>query len=58
MDFFVAIELSLQEAEASKVGHKFELLFYTVIIMKLKKLKVILISTISVIIYTVQCSLE
>lgn len=56
MDFFVAIELSLQEAEASKVGHKFELLFYTVIIMKLKK--VILISTISVIIYTVQCSLE
>lgn len=46
LDFFVAIELSLQEAEAGKVRHKFELLFYTVIIMKLSK--VILISTISV----------
>ena len=46
LDFFVAIQLSLQEAETSKVRHKFELLFYTVIIMKLWK--VILIPTISV----------
>ena len=35
LNFFAAIELSLQEAEAGKVRHKFELLFYTVIIMKL-----------------------